>query len=1159
MKFANSSAENTYKTVYADQLGESGRCTSCGEECEDTEHAVWGCPRAEVRWDELDKELEARWREEGLEWKRWNWVTYPREWGDWNRGWGLAGLVPGEAIDRVVEECNLGYIGAYTLLRDTATRILETSEAAWTARVKAALEWEKENEELAERKAEMKRTEWNQRSGKQRKQREKSTKRSREEEEQREKDEARDAAKARERERILEANIARYKAGCNPIRRGRAQEMVDEAGRRALDIGKRRARMKRKEDKRAVGSARLQVIPMTTNEFQRAPPRRLRVPRYPGQRGLWFPTMGTRTTTFWIDEKGDEVVGGLVGTTEEGVVSGTKWEEGENPKFSIKYGNGAEVWHCTVEEAGAAITPTNDKLGTMRKHPGEVLTLLGHGTAMEVAWTGKTTKREEWYQGRIVARDHNEGIAIRYGTKSTASVAWHTYEDLEDRGYAIMELRRLGEHTNESYQGLTVNMAMGCLLLTNEDACACEWCRGKGWPQQVKEAEEQGMDITELGNMEPEEGRQELARRKEEERRKRAANATRETRIRRKTQRQSGESFAAGTEKLRKQNGDRKGSSRKRDRGTDQEGGGGEEEEQGHTGRSEEARAEGDKEQGSGGGHRPRTRSQGVGLAGRSARQERDTAEAEYGMDERMDRAWGAQGEQSQGRRSLGDDGAGTEEERGAGGQRGIDRGSKELDATARGAGKRKHTDTQDGKEGSDEIEQDEPVQADGRSRRFPRNAGTDDCDRGTGCRNRQGRGGSQRYQGRVGNGIVGMGEGQVLAAGNGGERGVDTGSREQSEEREDGAEAERGARGQEDNGHRRRVGVDRDCSGADGGRVFDDRPRQGRISGPGGAVRRDNQQAEDGSVFEGNNERTEEGSKDGREIPGIIRDGLAVTRVQDPDCCERYECVDRGCQREADTRREEQGCDVGGGTGREGGGAEAVRPGGGESDGSSGAGDREDQLRTGESCDKRLVGAPSSEVEDGQGGTELASDHSGSVCVREEVQEADQDTDKYDRVESQRHHWKRKVCDREVRRDEREPSRPRPRQTRTADDHHRRSEKATGGGDDGPKQQERVQRESRKESGTGTAGARDCESGHREAAGGSEPEEEEEGSRMRRGKRKPLSEKGRERNTKRQRGQNQERDCARGEDKDLDKDRKHRGHDEDRTDSVLEIRKGIG
>jgi hypothetical protein len=63
----------------------------------------------------------------------------------------------------------------------------------------------------------------------------------------------------------------------------------------------------------------------------------------------------------------------------------------------------------------------------------------------------------------------------------------------------------------------------------------------------------------------------------------------------------------------------------------------------------------------------------------------------------------------------------------------------------------------------------------------------------------------------------------------------------------------------------------------------------------------------------------------------------------------------------------------------------------------------------------------------------------------------------------------------------------------------------------------------------------------------------------MRRGKRKPLSEKGRERNTKRQRGQNQERDCARGEDKDLDKDRKHRGHDEDRTDSVLEIRKGIG
>ena len=105
----------------------------------------------------------------------------------------------------------------------------------------------------------------------------------------------------------------------------------------------------------------------------------------------------------------------------------------------------------------------------------------------------------------------DRGVAIRYMGPSGASVAWHTQEDLDQRGHVITRLSTLGEYTNEQYQETGPNRARGCLLLTDEDACECAVCVEVGWPEELRLASERGEDVRVAETMGPAAGRDQLA------------------------------------------------------------------------------------------------------------------------------------------------------------------------------------------------------------------------------------------------------------------------------------------------------------------------------------------------------------------------------------------------------------------------------------------------------------------------------------------------------------------------------------------------------------------------------------------------------------------------------------------------------------------------
>jgi hypothetical protein len=167
---------------------------------------------------------------------------------------------------------------------------------------------------------------------------------------------------------------------------------------------------------------------------------------------------------------------GIRGTVETGTVKELCWELGSNPAFRVQYGRRGDQWHNVLREAG---TTTRQLIGrtTQRPVPHIIMARAGHGTELEIEWPrGKSTV---WYTGVLVARDMDRGVAIRYMGPSGASVAWHTQEDLDQRGHVITRLSTLGEYTNEQYQETGPNRARGCLLLTDEDACECAVCRSR--------------------------------------------------------------------------------------------------------------------------------------------------------------------------------------------------------------------------------------------------------------------------------------------------------------------------------------------------------------------------------------------------------------------------------------------------------------------------------------------------------------------------------------------------------------------------------------------------------------------------------------------------------------------------------------------------------
>jgi len=52
--------------------------------------------------------------------------------------------------ERVTSDLNMSEIEAYIMIRNTASRMLGTSERVWKKRIETTLKWEEENSELHE-------------------------------------------------------------------------------------------------------------------------------------------------------------------------------------------------------------------------------------------------------------------------------------------------------------------------------------------------------------------------------------------------------------------------------------------------------------------------------------------------------------------------------------------------------------------------------------------------------------------------------------------------------------------------------------------------------------------------------------------------------------------------------------------------------------------------------------------------------------------------------------------------------------------------------------------------------------------------------------------------------------------------------------------------
>ena len=63
-------------------------------------------------------------------------------------------------MERVTSDLNMSEIEAYIMIRDTASRMLGTSERVWKKRIETTLKWEEENSELHEAKKDMKANAW---------------------------------------------------------------------------------------------------------------------------------------------------------------------------------------------------------------------------------------------------------------------------------------------------------------------------------------------------------------------------------------------------------------------------------------------------------------------------------------------------------------------------------------------------------------------------------------------------------------------------------------------------------------------------------------------------------------------------------------------------------------------------------------------------------------------------------------------------------------------------------------------------------------------------------------------------------------------------------------------------------------------------------------
>ena len=1007
-RYAASSDENKYKTVYESTIGEHGRCVRCGEEKETTRHAVFQCEDSRPKWEKLHRELEGLWEEYGEDWNQFDWLD-PRnqKWEGWQIEHGIAGLVPRQLEKE--EGLNTQDIGIKRLLNDTSAMIIGTAYKAWERRNEKVKEWIETIPELKERKDKANRTGWKT-QGKEKKNTEPREEVNPEEIQNRLKRLKKEVEIAEKREvarfeKAMDVEMEKYEEQCRKSGETRKHPGEREEERKVGIKEKMKGikawgREVRKKAKIAEGTRDLEKGEMGTGTMGQSQPMVSTAKR----KYHWIPRMGLHVKVLWTAPAGEKV-GNLKGAWWSGKVVGLSWPEGEGiPGVSIKGADGSIEWHG-IDMCGITIKPAKEPR-KVRNLPydtvfdPQVLEWLGKGSRVRVKWKGPG-----WCQGTVVGEDRH-GIIVRY-SPGGETVA-HT--NLNTVGCKVDEFRRREEEREpEPWEK--------CPYGGDEVDCECMPCERRKWPVICDDLGIDQGKRRELMGTEPWERKGLIQR----------WGLCHDCGGGEDINRNNGGHLVANASKRRRGDGDRE---------ADEEG---HSEEARDDGDPEAARPRSDKNQRGKEQNRLEAGGQDLGVGGGSGRDERPQTQGHGAVDSGVDGEGRKRAAEGEGPGSVGPRRSRRIARAGADTQDGNEGNDHDMDQGERGAEGGGTCDPARAETQADASGQKEGGETERGSERCVRDSGDPGC-RGGGDPGAPAEQIGEGDLGHVGGGLgemdAGIGLGDVC--GGGSQDGKRSGRKQRRA-----SEREREAPGDR---HRRRMGEREENAAGNGGTKH--RSGQEGIHIHGSEGRHDHVSDHSRPDY-GDKRRSAEGhSQEGREGGEVMDDGVAFTGMLAAVDCERNQPEERVSTWEVGLNSEEQKGGIGSGPGAgegisAGGSGEHAEPVGGSGGGTG------NQVRSRKPSN---VGALEDDGGD-QGGRKepgMEEGESGPMCLRQAVTEADHDSDKPDAgtVEPEGRYRKRQMQDGGVRRHCRE--RERGQEARGADSAEHQGKKARSGREDG-------------------------------------------------------------------------------------------------------------
>jgi hypothetical protein len=478
MKMANSPEDNIYRHVYADSLGEHGRCNRCGHDQETAQHAIAECPKAKPRWDRLHSRLEDEWAEAGLDWNKINWLN-PELYPGCDPHLARMGVVPRQATDGIPGAS----IATYKLIASTALQMLETSWETWEERNKHNLEWLESMPDVKARKARADRTSWRfekKHDGHPRKRKTKQTG-SVSERMQRVQEWAHevDADLKVKVKQQAEQHAMDHDEGRDPLQGLRLHPTEVQRGVQGLreqatrmyntTVGPIMKKAKMAEGTRDIDDSEL--TPMSMLDTLPAVNTR-------SLKWFWVPPVNTMVETFKQGTQGEKL-DNLRGTWHPGKVVELGWPEGKGvPGVKVRYIGGDEVWHG-MDKTGFLLRPLTKPIGKKGKpystmFPETAVAWLGIESRVGVKWDGIG-----WCDAQVVGTDRH-GVILQYDNGTTVA-----HNDLHTRGCRIKEFRRQRDQTTY-YKD---RPWLKCPYNGGEDDCECWPCAKTKWPERLAQAQ----------------------------------------------------------------------------------------------------------------------------------------------------------------------------------------------------------------------------------------------------------------------------------------------------------------------------------------------------------------------------------------------------------------------------------------------------------------------------------------------------------------------------------------------------------------------------------------------------------------------------------------------------------------------------------------------